>query len=153
MQKPVDYLSDRLNAIYLSGVSPGVIDSVRVNGRHISSFASTHQDRGRIVVRPWDETPLSELDAAIRKAGFDSYVFSKETVVVSSAPILTFEEREKVRTQVRKLGEEARVAVRAVRQKARKEMGKDADKHVQTVTDEFIGMIDRMVEAKLEWLG
>ncbi len=57
---------------------------------------------------------------------------------------------------VRKLGEEAKVAVRAVRQDARKQIaarGRGSERAVQEATDAAVEEIERLVKAKTTELG
>ncbi|HBQ65072.1 MAG TPA: ribosome recycling factor, partial [Clostridiales bacterium] len=82
-------------------------------------------------------------------------------VIRLSFPPLTEERRKELCKQVKKLGEEAKIAMRAIRRdaiehfKAEKKKAsmteddlKDAEKGIQEVTDKHIADVDRMVEAK-----
>jgi ribosome recycling factor len=57
---------------------------------------------------------------------------------------------------VKKLGEEAKVAVRSIRQDARKEIaarGRGSERAVQEATDAAVAEVERLVKAKLDGFG
>jgi ribosome recycling factor len=149
MQKSLNHFKNQLVSIRSGGVSPSVIDTVRVCGQPIGYIASTKRDGNRIAVTPYDTSILHEVESALKKAGFNSYVFSKTTVVVSTSAILTAEEREKTFAQIRRISEETKVTIRNIRKKARQELGKDFDKQIQNETDKFIKEVDELTKVKL----
>ena len=78
-------------------------------------------------------------------------------------PVLTEERRKELTKQVKKLGEETKVAVRTIRrdaieeyrkQEKKSEITKDdlavAEKDVQDLTDKYTAEVDKIVEAKIE---
>jgi ribosome recycling factor len=75
-----------------------------------------------------------------------------ETVAVSVPPI-SREERERTARHVKDLGEQARVAVRQIRQEARKAIdasGRGSQRAVQESTDAAIAQIDELVQSKIK---
>jgi ribosome recycling factor len=77
----------------------------------------------------------------LKDAGLNAYLFSKQAVAVSVPPICG-DERERVKTRVKKLGEEAKISIRNIRQNYRKsEKGltedekRQAEKEIQELTD------------------
>jgi ribosome recycling factor len=155
--KSVKHLAGQLVSIRSGAITPGLIDNVRVScdGQltPIRHLATTMPDGSRIAVRPFDPDLLGAIAAALQRDGFTAYVFSKTTVVVTTASIQTQAEREKVVSCVRKLEEEAKIAVRNVRKKIRQGLSKDDQKQLdgqlQTLTDECIRKIEAMAEAKI----
>jgi ribosome recycling factor len=68
---------------------------------------------------------------------------------------MSVEQRLEIARHVKKLGEEAKVAIRAIRQQTRKQIdssGRGSLNRVQEATDEAIAEIERLVKAKLEEL-
>lgn len=157
MDKSVHHFGDQLAAIRSGTITPGVIDSVRVNYHgqtiDISHLATTIRESGRIKVQPYDPSCLGEVDDALKKEGFNSYIFSKTEIVVPLAAVQTQAEREKVENRINKLAEEARIAIRNIRQKFRKGLDKEelkeSDKPLQKLTDDFIKEVDKMTKLKL----
>lgn len=159
MSKAVDFFQDQIRSIRFGCITPGVIDTVRVECYEqklpIQQIAWTASQKTRITVTPYDPQLLGAIDRALKKEGFNSYVFSKTQVVINLPPI-SGEDREKVISLVSKAGEEARVAIRNVRKKFRQGLTKDnlqrIDKALQTLTDEKIMEIDLLIEDKINSL-
>ena len=86
---------------------------------------------------------MGAIEDVLKKQGFNAYKFSKTTVVVN-IPLPCGENRHKVAAQAKKIGEEAKVAVRNIRKKFRKK-DKDNEKQLQTMTDAAIKEIDKAV--------
>jgi ribosome recycling factor len=94
---------------------------------------------------------LGSIDRALKQAGFSSFIASRTEVAVCSSP-LSGEQRAKVIAHVRRLAEDAKVAVRNLRRKARQRLGPEADDRVQEMTDEAIGRIERLRDGKIRAL-
>jgi ribosome recycling factor len=76
--------------------------------------------------------------------------------MVVSAPPVSSEQRAEIARHVKKLGEEAPVAVRAIRREARKQIetsGRGSQRSVQEATDAVVAEIDRLVKEKVEEVG
>lgn len=156
MTKAVEFFQDQIRTIRHGRITPGIIDTVRVECYEqklpIQQIAWTAPQKARITITPYDPQLLGAIDRALRKEGFNSYVFSKTQVVLNLPPI-SGEDREKVISLVSKAGEDAKVAVRNVRKKYRQSLTKDemqeADKALQALTDEKILEIELLIEEKV----
>lgn len=150
MNKTVEHLEDQLVGVRWGTVTSGLVDTVRVSCysgiTELRYLASTEGNAKRIQVTPYDPTLLGPINTALNDAGFNAYVFSKTSIVVS-VPQPCGEEKEKVIKRVRKLGEEAKVSIRNIRKKARKEC--DDDDAIQRVTDASVSEIDRIIDTKV----
>ncbi len=150
MNKTVDHLEEQLIGVRWGTVTSGLVDTVRVSAyrgiTELRYLASTQGDAKRIQVTPYDPNLIGPINTALNDAGFNAYVFSKTSVVVN-VPQRCGEEKEKVIKRVRKLGEEAKVSIRNIRKKARKEL--DDDDAIQRMTDSSVNEIDRIIEEKV----
>jgi ribosome recycling factor len=66
------------------------------------------------------------------------------------------EQRQDIARHVKNLGEETKVAIRSIRQQARKQIeasGRGSQRRVQEATDDAIAEIERLVKAKVEELA
>jgi ribosome recycling factor len=162
MQKPIDVLNNQLKNIHYGGITPSVVDTVRVScyGQQmpISQIAFTQAVKNNISVAPYDVENLSSINKALQAAGFTSYVFSKTSIMVSVPPP-SLEEKEKICSHLKKLGEEAKISVRNIRKNIRqsfakndKESLKKIEKELQMATDEAIEDIDVLIQNKIESL-
>jgi ribosome recycling factor len=69
---------------------------------------------------------------------------------------MSLEQRNEIARHVKKLGEQAKVSVRAIRQQARKQIessGRGSLKRAQEATDAAVDEIGRLVKAKLAELA
>ena len=162
LQKPIDLLKNQLKNIHFGGITPAIIDTVRVfcyeTQMPIGQIANTQTIKNNISVSPYDLEILPAVNKALLSAGFNSYVFSKNSIMVSVPPP-SLQEKEKVCSHIKKLGEEAKVSVRNIRKKIRqsldqsnKENFKKSEKFLQESTDQSILAIDNLILNKIESL-
>jgi ribosome recycling factor len=158
MNKPVRSLAEQLRGIRAGTLSPGFIETFRVpvhgSPAPIGHVASIAMQQGRIVITPFDRSLVPAIVKALTDARQNAYALDPARVCVSIPPI-SGEQRAEIGRHVKKLGEDARVAVRSTRQDIRKQMaalGRRPDRTVQEITDGAIAEIDRLVGAKLDEL-
>lgn len=114
-----------------------------------------------ITVTPWDPKMIGPIEKAIQASGLGLNPTSDGKVVRVPIPPLTEERRRELVRLVRKMAEEARVAVRNVRREGveklkekekRKEASEDevkrAQEKVQKETDAAVRKIDEILKAK-----
>ena len=114
-----------------------------------------------ITVTPWDAKMIGPIEKAIQASGLGLNPASDGKVVRIPIPPLTEERRKELVKLVKKMAEDARVAVRNVRREAierikekekKKEISEDAMKRgqdrAQKETDAFIKKIDDILKAK-----
>ena len=160
MTKTINYLEDQLVGVRWGTITPAVVDLVRLDyhGQNmpIKHLAHTTMDSGRIMVRAFDPTVLGSIDKALQKAGFNSYVFSKEAVCVAVPPP-SGDQKNEVIARVKRVGEEAKVSIRNIRKKAKQKL-KDADSEnerrqlevdLQKLTDKAVSLVDEIIENKI----
>ena len=85
---------------------------------------------------------------ALNEARLNAYALNPSTVSVSVPPI-SEEERAEIARHVKKLDEDATVAIRAIRQEARKQIevsGRGSQRRVQESTDAAVAEIDGLVK-------
>jgi ribosome recycling factor len=88
-------------------------------------------------------------------ARLNAYALDPRTVCVGVPPA-SGEQRAELARYVKKLGEEAKVGVRSIRQDARKEIaarGHGSERAVQEATDAAVEEIELLVKAKTKELG
>jgi ribosome recycling factor len=159
MQKTVRHLADQLAGIRTGTISMGFIETVRVDCQGSSApircLGLIKQQGDRILITPFDKENLPFVVRALGEARLNAYALNPTTVSVSVPPI-SVEQRGEIARHVKKLGEEAKIAVRAVRQEARKQIevsGRGSQRRVQEATDVAVAEIDRLVKGKIEEVG
>ena len=119
------------------------------------------QEGTTLVIAPYDKTVLKEIEKAIIKADLGVNPNSDGICIRLNFPPLTEESRKLIVKDVKKMGEDAKVAVRNARRdmtddlkKIEKEenlpedMVKDTQDKIQKLTDKYTGIIDSEVSAK-----
>ena len=121
----------------------------------------TVQDGTTLVIAPFDKSILKEVEKAVIKADLGITPNSDGIVVRLPFPPLTTDKRKEIAKDVKKLGEEAKVAVRNIRRdmtddlkKAEKadnlpeDVVKDTQNEIQKLTDKFTKTIEDLCAEK-----
>lgn len=158
MRQAVRHLADQLAGIRPGALSAGFIETFRVplhgNAVAIGRIAVVTPRGDRILVAPFDPAHVPAVVKALTEARMNAYGQDPRTVAVSVPPV-SGEQRAELARHVRKLGEEAKVAVRLIRQDARKAIaarGRGSLHAVQEATDAAVDEIEQLVKAKLRQL-
>jgi ribosome recycling factor len=159
MDKTVQHLAEQLRAIQSGAISVGLIETMRVLVQGslvpINHLGTARSQAGRILITPFDRANVPAIIKALTGATLSAYAVNPTTVSVSVPP-MNGEQRQEIARHVKKLGEEAKVAIRAIRQQTRKQIessGRGSLKKVQEATDAAIAEIERLVKAKLDQLA
>ncbi len=138
MKKSVDYLKSELKGIRTGRASTALIEFVKVDyyGQMTDLKAlaaiSVH-DAHQLVVQPFDPGSLGEIKKAIENAELGLNPQSEGKMLRVNVPQLSGERRKQLVQQVKRLGEDAKVAVRNARRDANKhadQLAKDKDAHL-----------------------
>lgn len=166
MGKSLESLKNELHKIRTGRAHPGILDQVHVDyyGSKvpISQVANvTLLDSRTISVQPWEKGMGPKIEKAIRESDLGLNPSAQGDLLRVPMPALTEERRRDLTKVVRHSGEEAKIAVRAVRREANdhlKKLLKDkavnedderrAQEQVQQLTDSVVAEIDRLVHAK-----
>ena len=166
MQKTIDNLQENFQSIRAGRANPHVLDKIRVNyygtPTPIQQVGNISIPEARmIVIQPWEKSLIKEIEKAINMSDIGINPTNDGNYVRLVFPELNEERRKDLAKQIKKYGEEAKVAIRNIRRDANDnskklekagEMTEDdvknADKEIQKYTDNAIGTIDKMVEEK-----
>lgn len=166
MEKCISQLKKEFASIRTGRANPIILDKVMVDYygvptplRQMSQV--TVQDGQTLVIAPYDKTIVKEIEKALIKAELGIAPNSDGIVIRLAFPPLTEERRKETTKEVKKLGEEAKVAIRNVRRdmvddlkKLEKEESmsedavKDNEAKIQKQTDKFIGVIESNISEK-----
>jgi len=116
-----------------------------------------------LVIQPYDRSAMGDVEKAILKSDLGLTPNNDGKIIRVPIPQLTEERRKDLVKHVKRIAEEFRVSVRNHRRVAveqlkeaekKKEITADEHKHgqdhVQKITDDFIGRIDKVVKSKEE---
>ena len=165
MQKTVDFLGEDFMTIRAGRANPHVLDKIKVD---YYGTPTPLQQVGNITVpeprmiqiAPWEKSLIKEIEKAILCSDVGITPSNDGSVIRLVFPELTEERRKELAKEVKKKGEESKVAVRNSRRDgndsfkklAKEDVSEDEikmlEEQLQKVTDKFIKEIDGMVEEK-----
>lgn len=166
MRKTVEVFRREMASLRAGRATPAMLEKVLVDyygtPTPINQMASITTPEPRLlVIQPWDRSMTGAIEKAITKSDLGLTPVSDGTVIRITLPQLTEARRAEIVRQIRKKGEEERVAIRNIRREANdllKQMEKDgeisedecrrAQESIQKMTDRFIEEIDSILEAK-----
>ncbi|HOA28721.1 MAG: ribosome recycling factor [Candidatus Cloacimonetes bacterium] len=166
MQKSFDSLLHQYSKVRTGRASASILDDIRINyygePTPVKQLCNISIPEPRtIVVQPWDKTTLADIEKAILGANIGITPENDGNVIRLPFQPLTEDKRKDIVKNLKKLAEDARVAIRNIRRdanEAAKKMKKDSDiseddekkvlKEVQDITDEWIKKIDDVEKTK-----
>jgi ribosome recycling factor len=166
MDHTIQVIGEELAAVRTGRASADVLKPVMVE--YYGTMTPLNQlaniatpDSQLITVSPYDPTSAKNIEKSINASDLGLNSTLEGGVIRVPVPVLTEERRKELVKHVRKLGEDAKVAVRNIRRDANdrvkklekgKEISKDeersAEAQIQTETDQHIKKIDDLVKAK-----
>ena len=166
MEKTLGVLSSDFASIRAGRANPAVLDRITVDyygtQTPINQMAAISVSDARVlVIQPWDKTSLKAIEKAIQASDLGINPANDGSVIRLTFPIPSEERRKELCKEIRKLGEDSKIAVRAIRLDSNdkiKSLKKDGevteddvkkfDKDIQNLTDKYISMVDSAVSDK-----
>lgn len=166
MTKSYDNLLAEFGAIRAGRANPHVLDRIVVDyygtPTPIQQVGNVTVPEPRMIqIQPWDASLVKAIEKAIQVSDLGINPNNDGKVIRLVFPELTEERRKELVKDVKKKGENAKVAVRNIRRDANdhfKKLGKSSDvsedeikeleEKVQKMTDKYIKEIDKAVEEK-----
>ena len=165
MGKTMNNLAEEFGGIRAGRANPHVLDKLRVDyygtPTAIQQVANVSVPEPRMIqIQPWEASMVKEIEKAILTSDLGINPTNDGKTVRLLFPELTEERRKELAKDVKKKGEEAKVAVRNIRRDGnvafKKLKGteisedeiKDLEDELQKITDKYIAQVDKMVEAK-----
>ena len=166
MEKAIAQLHKEFGTIRSGRANPGILDKVIVEYygaptplRQMSQVSV--QDGTTLVITPYDKSIMKEIEKAIIKAEIGITPNSDGICIRLAFPPLTEERRREISKDVKRIGEDSKVAIRNVRrdmtddlkkiekdEKLPEDLVKDTQDKIQKQTDKFTGIIDSLVADK-----
>ena len=166
MTKTISKLQSDLATMKAGRATPSMLDRVQVEYYGslcpLSQVANVSAPEPRVLmITPWEKPLLKDIEKAILKSDLGLNPSNDGSVIRLIVPELTEETRKALVKNVKKTGEEAKVAVRSIRKaandkiKALKKDGeisedeiKKGEDDVQKKTDAFVKQIDAIIADK-----
>ena len=166
MGKTLKAFETKLHGVRAGRAAPMMLMDVRVNayGRsqplsHVASISAPQADL--LVVQPWDSSTMAHIERAIRTANLGLNPSNDGTLIRVPGPPLTEERRLDLVKQTRRLGEEAKVALRNIRRQANRDVKETqeeeklsedmryvAEERLQNHTNSAVSKVGEMLKRK-----
>lgn len=166
MNKTIENLQTEFTAIRAGRANPHILDKIRVDyygtPSPLQTVANVSVSEGRtLVIQPWEVSLIKDIEKAILASDLGITPNNDGKVIRLTFPELTTERRKELAKDIKKEGENAKVAIRNVRRDANEsikkqlkanEISEDEQSNlqddVQKLTDKFIKKVDDAVEVK-----
>lgn len=166
MDKTLSVLEENFSEVRAGRANPAILNKVKIDyygtPTPINQVAGVSVPEARlIVIQPWDASILKEIEKAILASDIGINPNNDGKVIRLAFPELNEERRKELVKDIKKMAEEAKVAIRSIRRdgideaKAKQknaEMTEDelkqAEVEIQKITDKNIEEIDKILEVK-----
>ena len=166
IEKTLAVLKEDLNTVRAGRANPAILDKISAEyygvPTPLKSLANISvPDPRTLMISPFDVSSVGTIEKAINEANLGLNPSNDGKVIRLIIPQLTEERRKELTKTVKKMGEDAKVAVRNLRRDVNdkvKKMEKDgeltedelkkAQDEVQKITDKFIKEVDQVATAK-----
>ena len=166
MEKSIGAYKEKLAEIRAGRANPAVLNKIKIDyygtPTPINQVAGISVPEARlIVIQPWDASALKEIEKAILTSDIGINPNNDGKVIRLAFPELNEERRKELVKEIKKIAEEAKVAIRAIRRdgideakamQKNSEMTEDelkmAEDNIQKLTDKNIDEIDSLTDAK-----
>ncbi len=125
MEKAANVLRDELRGLRTGRATPALVDSIRVeyygSPTPLKQMAQiSTPDPQSLVIRPYDQSALKDIEKAIRSSDLGLSPNNDGKLIRLQVPQMSGEQRQKMVARIKKMAEEAKVAIRNVRRDANK---------------------------------
>ena len=166
MMKTLDNLDQEFAGIRAGRANPHILDKIMVDyygsPTPLQQVGNISVPEARMIqIAPWDKTLIKPIEKAILASDIGITPSNDGTVIRLVFPELTEERRKDLVKDVKKKGEDAKVAIRNIRRDgndAFKKLGKsddisedeikDMEDDLQKITDKYIKDVDKMIDDK-----
>ena len=166
IDKTIEALKSQFASVRAGRANASVLDRINVEYYgaetpigQVATIASP--DPRTLTISPWDTTLLKAIEKAIQASDLGINPQNDGRLIRLSFPMLTEERRKDLTKQVKKYGEEGKIAIRNIRrdamEAAKKQQKKneiteddlkEIEKTVQDLTDQYIKKIDDLTAEK-----
>ena len=163
MNKVIDSLESRYTTIRAGRANPNILHGIMVDyygaPTPIQSLATISVPEARVLaIKPFDKSALKNIENAIYEANLGIAPTNNGEIIMLTIPELTGETRKNYVKQASQMAEEAKVALRNVRQDENNKIKKDADltedekdmclEIVQELIDKYNKIVDETFKEK-----
>ena len=166
MQKTIDVVMSDFASVRAGRANAAVLDKITVDYygaptplNQVAAISSP--DPRSLMIQPWDSTLLKAIEKAIQTSDLGINPQNDGSVIRLTFPQLTEDRRKELVKEIKKMGEECKVAIRSIRRDAMEKFKamkknneiteddlKDCEDEIQKLTDRFVKEVDGHVAEK-----
>jgi ribosome recycling factor len=166
MNKAIKSLQNQMSKVRTGRATASVLDGINADyygtPTPIKNLGQISTPEARLLqIQPFDKTAISAIEKAILAANIGLTPGNDGNFIRIQFPALTEDKRKAFVKDVKKLGEDAKVAIRNIRReqndkvkaaekdkKVSEDESKKIQEEIQKITDNYIKEVDKVVEAK-----
>lgn len=166
MKKSIDALYEEYSSIRAGRANPHILDKIKVDyygtPSSLQSVANISVPEARIIqIQPWEASLIKDIEKAILISDIGITPNNDGKVIRLVFPELTEERRKELAKDVKKKGDNAKVAIRNIRRDANDDVkkqnkageisddeAKNLEDDIQKLTDKYVAQIDKAIEEK-----
>jgi len=166
MKKTVNALESELNSIRAGRANPRVLDKITVNyygtQTPLQQVGNINVPEARVIqIQPWENKMLKEIEKAIQTSDLGINPTNDGKVIRLVFPELTQERRKELTKDIKKKGEESKVAIRNIRRDAVESFKKsqkaseiteddlkELEESIQKLTDKYVSEVEKHIDKK-----
>lgn len=166
MQKTIDALNEDYSTIRAGRANPHILDKLKIDyygtPTGLQQVANISVPEARMIqIQPWESSLIKEIEKAILVSDLGITPNNDGKIIRLVFPELTEDRRKELAKDVKKKGDNAKVAVRNIRRDANDTLKKQnkaneisdddlksSEDDVQKLTDKYINIIDKAIDSK-----
>ena len=166
MSKSLDSLKEEFSSIRAGRANPHILDKIKVDyygaPTSLQQVANISVPEARMIqIQPWESSLIKEIEKAILVSDLGITPKNDGKVIRLVFPELTEERRKELAKDVKKKGDNAKVAIRNIRRDANDSLKKankagelsddelsNSEDEVQKITDKYTALVDKAIEEK-----
>ena len=166
VQKSLDSMTNDFMTIRAGRANPNILNKIKVEYYGVPTPMQqlaniTVPEARTLMIAPWEPSLVKAIEKAILNSDLGLTPNNDGKNIILNFPELTEERRKEIVKDIKKKGENAKVAIRNVRRDANdaiKKMEKAGDisedelktneDKIQKMTDKYVGLIDKAIEKK-----
>ena len=166
MTKTLENLESEYTSIRAGRANPNILNKIKVEYYGVPTPMQqlaniTVPEARTLMIAPWEPSLVKAIEKAILNSDLGITPNNDGKNIILNFPELTEDRRKELVKDIKKKGEQAKVAIRNIRRDANdgfkkqlkaneisEDEQKDNEDKVQKLTDKYVGLIDKAVEAK-----
>lgn len=160
MEEAIETLNHRLTGVRAGRANPGMLSGITVDyygtATPLNSIANiTVPEARQLFIKPFDRSTLKEIEKSLQEANLGINPTNNGEMIILTLPELTEDRRREYVKQAKTIGEEAKIALRNIRQDGNnkikaEEMPEDEEKRLLEDIQELINKYNKIVDEKIK---